>query len=118
MGSPQASGPSEAGWSFTQWGQARVARRGSLSSVNASCHICARWIQAKFVNELFRVRELAERVAEKLKTAATGFIYQQIWRGLNVERWVDLAQEVPHDKPGHSAAKYFTWLCRREAATT
>jgi hypothetical protein len=33
-----------------------------------------------------------------------------------VERWADLAQEVPHDKPGQGAAKYFTWLCRREAA--
>jgi hypothetical protein len=32
----------------------------------------------KFVNELFKVRELAERVAKKLKTAVTGFIYQQV----------------------------------------
>jgi hypothetical protein len=29
----------------------------------------------KFVNELFRVRELAERVAKKLKTAVTNLIY-------------------------------------------
>jgi hypothetical protein len=71
----------------------------------------------KFLAELAKVQELAERVAKKLKTAVTGFIYQQIWRGMSVERWADLAQEVPHDKPGQSPSKYFTWLCRREAAT-
>jgi hypothetical protein len=32
------------------------------------------------------------------------------------ERWADLSQEVPHEKPGQSAAIYFTWLCRREIA--
>ena len=66
----------------------------------------------KFVNELFRVRELAERVAKKLKTVTTNFIYQQVWRGVNVERWADTAAEV-----GKDPAKYFTWLCRREAAS-
>jgi hypothetical protein len=39
----------------------------------------------KFLAELFRVRELAQRVATKLKTAVTAFIYQQVWRGVNVE---------------------------------
>jgi hypothetical protein len=34
----------------------------------------------KFLAELFRVRDLAERVAKKLKTAVTNFIYQQVWR--------------------------------------
>jgi hypothetical protein len=71
----------------------------------------------KFLAELTKVQQLAERVAEKLKTAVTGFIYQQIWRGVNVERWADMAEEVPHDKPGQSAARYFTWLCKREAST-
>jgi hypothetical protein len=70
----------------------------------------------RFLAELARVQELAERVANKLKTAVASFIYQQIWRGANVERWADLAQEVPHDKPGQGASRYFVWLCRREAA--
>jgi hypothetical protein len=64
----------------------------------------------KFLAELFRVRELAERVADKLNTAVTNFIYQQVWRGVNVERWAATAAEV-----GEHKAKYFTWLCRREA---
>jgi hypothetical protein len=72
----------------------------------------------KFLAELAKVQELAERVAKKLKTAVTGFIYQQIWRGMSVERWADLAQEVPHDKPGQSPARYFTWLCQREGASS
>jgi hypothetical protein len=52
-----------------------------------------------------------ERVATKLKTAVTSFIYQQAWRGVNVERWADHAAEV-----GEHKGKYFTWLCRRETA--
>ncbi len=66
----------------------------------------------KFVAGLFRVRELAERVAKKLQTAVTGFIYQQVWRGVNVERWADTAAEA-----GEHKGKYFTWLCRRELAS-
>ncbi len=66
----------------------------------------------KFLSELFKVRELAERVAKKLQTAVTGFIYQQVWRGVNVERWADTAAEV-----GEHRGKYFTWLCRRELAS-
>jgi hypothetical protein len=72
----------------------------------------------KFLAELRKVQELAERVAKKFRTAATGFIYQQVWRGVNVERWADMAQEMQHDKPGQSKAKCFTWLCRREAAAS
>jgi hypothetical protein len=67
----------------------------------------------KFVNELFKVRELADRVAKKLKTAVTTFIYQQVWRGVNVERWADTAAEA-----GRHKAKYFTWLCKREAGAS
>jgi hypothetical protein len=65
----------------------------------------------RFLSELFKVRELAERVAKKLKTAVTPFIYQQVWRVVNIERWDDTAAEV-----GEHRAKYFTWLCRRERA--
>jgi hypothetical protein len=76
----------------------------------------AQWERTlEFLAQLVDVRELAQRVAMKLKTAVTPFIYQQVWRGVNVERWADLALEVPHDKPGQSIGKYFTWLCRREA---
>jgi hypothetical protein len=64
----------------------------------------------KFLAELFRVRELADRVAAKLKTTVTAFIYQQVWRGVNVERWADTAAET-----GEHKGKYFTWLCQREA---
>jgi hypothetical protein len=77
----------------------------------------ARWERTlKFLAALREVRELAERVAKKLKTEVTDFLLQQIWRGVNVERWADLAQEAPHDKPGQSTGRYFTWLCQREAA--
>jgi hypothetical protein len=48
----------------------------------------------KFLAEFFQVGEPAERVAKKLRTAVTGFIYQQVWRGVNVERWADTAAEV------------------------
>jgi hypothetical protein len=63
----------------------------------------------KFVSELFQVRELAERVADKLKTVANNFIYKQIWRGVNVERWADTAAEA-----GKHRGKYFAWLCGQE----
>jgi hypothetical protein len=77
----------------------------------------ARWERTlKFLAGLREVRELAERVAKKLKTEVTDFLLQQIWRGVNVERWADLAREAPHDKPGQSTGRYFTWLCQREAA--
>ena len=61
----------------------------------------------EWVKRLFKVRELAQRVAEKLRTTVSGFIYQQIWRGANVERWAGTAAEG-----GRHKAKYFTWLCK------
>jgi hypothetical protein len=61
----------------------------------------------EWLQRLFRVRELAERVAGKLRTGASRFIYQQIWRGVNVERWADTAADV-----GRHKAKYFAWLCK------
>ena len=69
----------------------------------------------KFLADRHEVHELAERVAKKLKMEVTGLILKQTWRGVNVERWADLALEVPHDKPGQTAARHFKWLCNREA---
>jgi hypothetical protein len=63
----------------------------------------------KFLAELFKVRETAERVAKKIGTTVRRFIYQQLWRGVNVERWAATAAEA-----GRHKAKYFTWLCQRE----
>ena len=65
----------------------------------------------KFLAKLVKVQETAERVAQKLGTEVTKFIYRQIWRGVNVERWADTAAEV-----GRHKGKYFAWLCRREVA--
>jgi hypothetical protein len=41
MASPQASGPYEAGWRFTQWVQCPNGEKTSLTSINASHHMCA-----------------------------------------------------------------------------
>jgi hypothetical protein len=72
----------------------------------------ANWSRTlKFLAELFRVRETAERAAKKLGTAVSRFIYRQVWRGVNVERWAVTAAEA-----GRHKAKYFTWLCQREAS--
>ena len=56
----------------------------------------------------------AEQVARRLGTQINNFIYKHIWRDVNVERWAVAAQEVRHDKPGQSRAKYFAWLCMNE----
>ena len=67
-----------------------------------------------YLAKLADVQELAALVALKLRIEVTKFIYQQIWRGANVERWADTAQEMPHAKAGQSRIKHFAWLCRRE----
>jgi hypothetical protein len=56
----------------------------------------------------------AENVARRLGTQINNFIYKQIWKGVNVERWAVQAEEIKHDKPGQSRAKYFAWLCLNE----
>ncbi len=62
-----------------------------------------------YLAQLAKVQQAAVRAAEKLGTAVTNFIYQQIWRGVNVERWAAEAAEV-----GRHKARYFVWLCQRE----
>jgi hypothetical protein len=47
MESPQASGPSEAGWLFTKWVQCPSDEKGSLTSVTRHVTAALRWIQAK-----------------------------------------------------------------------
>jgi len=48
------------------------------------------------------VAQKAEQIARRLGTQINNFIYKQIWRGVNVERWAVAAEEVRHDKPGQS----------------
>jgi hypothetical protein len=69
-----------------------------------------------YLGTLAKVQTTAVQVADKLSTAVTLFIYRQIWNGVNVERWADMAREMPHDKPGQSKVRHFAWLCRRELA--
>jgi hypothetical protein len=70
----------------------------------------------RFLAKLIEIEEKAARVVAKISTASVRFVYQQIWRGVNVERWADTAAEVRHDRPGHSKVKHFIWLCQREHA--
>ena len=72
------------------------------------------WEQTlKFLQRLFKVRELAARVAKKLGTTASKFIYKQVWQGINVERWAVTAAET-----GRHKLKYFSWLCKREMSAS
>jgi len=64
--------------------------------------------------KLKEVARKAEHVARRLGTKVNKFIYKQIWKGVNVERWAVAAEEIRHDKPGQSREKHFAWLCRNE----
>ena len=68
--------------------------------------------------KLKEVARKAEAVVRRLGTQINNFIYKQIWKGVNVERWAVAAQEVRHDKPGQSREKYFAWLCVNEKRLT
>jgi hypothetical protein len=68
--------------------------------------------------KLKEVAQKAEAVVRRLGTKINRFIYKQIWKGVNVERWAITAQEVRHDKPGQSREKYFAWLCVNEQRLT
>lgn len=76
----------------------------------------ARWERytLPYFAKLQEVARKAERVARRLGTKINNFIYKQIWRGVNVERWAIAAEEVRHDKRGQSREKYFAWLCVNE----
>jgi hypothetical protein len=76
----------------------------------------ARWEQytLPYFAKLKEVAQKAEQVARRLGTKVNRFIYQQIWKGVNVERWAVTAEEVRHDKPGQSREKHFAWLCIHE----
>jgi len=60
------------------------------------------------------VAQKAETVARRIGTKVNKFIYKQIWKGVNVERWAVTAEEVAHNKPGQSREKHFAWLCLNE----
>lgn len=64
--------------------------------------------------KLKEVARKAENVARRLGTKVNKFIYKQIWKGVNVERWAVAAQEIRHDKPEQSREKHFAWLCLNE----
>ncbi len=64
--------------------------------------------------KLKEVARKAEHVARRLGTNVNKFIYKQIWKGVNVERWAVAAEEIKHDKPGQSREKHFAWLCVNE----
>ncbi len=64
--------------------------------------------------KLSQVAQKAETVAKRLGTTTSKFIYKQIWKGVNVERWAIQAQEMRHDKAGQTTLKHFAWLCVHE----
>jgi hypothetical protein len=64
--------------------------------------------------KLKEVARKAEHVARRLGSKVNKFIYKQIWKGVNVERWAVAAEEVSHDKPGQSRVKHFAWMCLHE----
>ena len=67
-------------------------------------------VTLKWVREtVLSVQKTAARVAAKIGTDVTNFIYKQVWQGVNVERWADTAAEV-----GRHKGKHFAWLCKRE----
>jgi len=64
--------------------------------------------------KLTEVAQKAETVARRIGTKVNKFIYKQIWKGVNVERWAIQAEEMQHSKPGQSKEKHFSWLCLNE----
>ena len=64
--------------------------------------------------KLTEVAHTAERVARRVGARVNKFIYKQIWKGVNVERWAVQAEEMRHDKPNQSKEKHFAWLCVNE----
>jgi hypothetical protein len=76
----------------------------------------ARWEKytLPYFTKLKEVARKAEHVARRLGTKINNFIYKQIWKGVNVERWAVAAEEIRHDKPGQSREKHFAWLCVHE----
>ncbi|HVB22285.1 MAG TPA: hypothetical protein VNG51_10095 [Ktedonobacteraceae bacterium] len=76
----------------------------------------ARWEKytLPYFAKLKEVARKAENVARRLGTKVNKFIYKQIWKGINVERWAVAAEEVKHNKPGQSRERHFAWLCLNE----
>jgi hypothetical protein len=64
--------------------------------------------------KLAEVAQKAEQVVRRIGIKVNKFIYKQIWKGVNVERWAVAAEEIRHDKPGQSRERHFAWLCVHE----
>ena len=71
-----------------------------------------------YLTKTTEVAHKAEAVARRIGVRVNKFIYKQIWKGVNVERWAIAAEELPHRKPGQSKAKHFAWLCLHEQFLT
>lgn len=70
----------------------------------------ARWDGTlEWVVKQLDVARKAALVAAKLGMEVSNFIYKQIWKGVNVERWADHAREI-----GRNRVKLFAWLCTHE----
>ncbi len=79
-----------------------------------ACSVVAWERTLAYFAKLAEIARKAENVARRLGTKINNFIYKQIWKGVNVERWAIAAEEIKHDKPGQSRAKHFAWLCLHE----
>lgn len=95
---------------------ARMAH-SKRNPANWFAKVCSRlaWERTlAYFAKLAEVAHKAERVVRRLGIKVNKFIYKQIWKGVNVERWAVAAEEVKHDKPGQSREKHFAWLCVNE----
>ena len=91
------------------WAQVARDQKQPSHYFAKGCAVAAWDRTLKFLAKLSKVQETAARVAQKLSTEVTKFIYRQVWQGANVERWADTAAEV-----GRHKGKHFAWLCKRE----
>jgi hypothetical protein len=94
-----------------------LANMARVKNNPANWFVCSKatWERTlAYFTKLKEVARKAEHVARRLGTKVNGFIYKQIWKGVNVERWAVAAEEIRHDKPGQSREKLFAWLCLHE----
>ena len=95
---------------------ARMAH-SKRNPANWFAKVCSRlsWERTlAYFAKLAEVAQKAEQVVRRIGIKVNKFIYKQIWKGVNVERWAVAAEEMKHDKPGQSRAKHFAWLCLNE----
>jgi len=91
--------------------------RGKDNPANWFAKACSKaaWDRTlAYFAKLTEVTRKADRIARRLGTKVNKFIYQQIWKGANVERWAAVAEETCHAKPGQGMLQHFAWLCAHE----